>query len=83
MQLVRTHARDRAERLSVISQIANVINSSLEAGRVYESLVVEVKKLVDFDYAELALLNEEAERNGELRMTVPMLFIEAKKPDAR
>lgn len=51
-------ARDRAERLSAINQIANVINSSLEAGRLYESLVVEVKKLIDFDYAELALLNE-------------------------
>ncbi|GMV90707.1 MAG: hypothetical protein AMXMBFR82_04850 [Candidatus Hydrogenedentota bacterium] len=51
-------ARDRAERLSAINQIANVINSSLEAGRLYESLVVEIKKLIDFDYAELALLNE-------------------------
>ncbi|MCC6486273.1 MAG: response regulator [Candidatus Hydrogenedentes bacterium] len=51
-------ARDRAERLSAINQIANVINSSLEAGRLYESLVVEVKKLIDFDYAELALLKE-------------------------
>jgi PAS domain S-box-containing protein len=51
-------ARDRAERLAVINQIANVINSSLEAGRLYESLVVEIKKLVDFDYAELALLTE-------------------------
>ena len=52
-------ARDRAERLGVINQIANVINSSLEAGRLYESLVVEIKRLVDFDYAALALLNEE------------------------
>lgn len=51
-------ARDRAERLSAINQIANVINSSLEAGRLYESLVVEVKKLIDFDYAELALLKD-------------------------
>jgi PAS domain S-box-containing protein len=51
-------ARARAERLSAINQIANVINSSLEAGRLYESLVVEIKKLVDFDYAELALLME-------------------------
>lgn len=55
-------ARDRAERLAVISQIANVINSSLEAGRLYESLVVEVKKLVDFDYAELALLSPDGDR---------------------
>ncbi|MEA3365318.1 MAG: HAMP domain-containing protein, partial [Candidatus Hydrogenedentes bacterium] len=41
-------ARDRAERLSAISQIANVINSSLEAGRLYENLVVENKRLIDF-----------------------------------
>ncbi|GMW02847.1 MAG: hypothetical protein AMXMBFR84_39830 [Candidatus Hydrogenedentota bacterium] len=54
-------ARDRAERLSAINQIANVINSSLEAGRLYESLVVEVKKLVDFDNADLALLDEDGE----------------------
>jgi PAS domain S-box-containing protein len=52
-------ARERAERLSAINQIANVINSSLEAGRLFESLVVEVKKLVDFDYAALALLDED------------------------
>jgi PAS domain S-box-containing protein len=51
-------ARERAERLSAINQIANVINSSLEAGRLYDSLVVELKKLVNFDYAELALLND-------------------------
>ncbi|MDX9972083.1 MAG: response regulator, partial [FCB group bacterium] len=52
-------ARERSERIGAINQIANVINSSLEAGRLYESLVVEVKKLVDFDYAALALLGEE------------------------
>lgn len=51
-------ARDRAERISAINQIANVINSSLEAGRLYESLVVELKKLVAFDYASVALLSE-------------------------
>lgn len=52
-------SRERSERLSAINQIANVINSSLESGRLYESLVVEVRKLVDFDYAALALLDEE------------------------
>ncbi len=51
-------AREHAERISAISQIANVINSSLEAGRLYDSLVVEVKKLVNFDYAEISLLDE-------------------------
>jgi len=54
-------AKERADRISAINQIANAINSSLEAGRVYESLVVEVRKLVDFDYAAVALLDEHAE----------------------
>ncbi|MFP4192154.1 MAG: response regulator [Candidatus Hydrogenedentota bacterium] len=63
-------ARERAERLSAINQIANVINSSLEAGRLYENLVVEVKKLVDFDYAALALLNAE-ENAFEVRVLWP------------
>jgi PAS domain S-box-containing protein len=52
-------ARERAERLSAINQIANVINSSLEAGRLYESLAAEVKKLVGFDYASISLADEE------------------------
>lgn len=51
-------ARQRSERISAINQIANVINSSLEAGRLYESLIVELRKLVDFDYASVALLSE-------------------------
>ena len=51
-------ARQRSERISAINQIANVINSSLEAGRLYESLIVELKKLVAFDYASVALLSD-------------------------
>ena len=51
-------ARERSERISAINQIANVINSSLEAGRLYESLVAELKKLLDFDYAAVALMSE-------------------------
>lgn len=54
-------ARERSERISAINQIANVINSSLEAGRLYESLVGELKKLLDFDYAAVALLSESGE----------------------
>lgn len=51
-------ARERSERISAINQIANVINSSLEAGRLYESLVAELRKLVAFDYASVALLGD-------------------------
>lgn len=54
-------ARERNERLTAINQIANVINSSLEAGRVYESIVGEVRKLFSFDYAAVALLNQEGD----------------------
>jgi PAS domain S-box-containing protein len=49
-------ARERSERIGAINQIANAINSSLEAGRVYDSIVVEVKKLVNFNYASVSLL---------------------------
>lgn len=52
-------ARERSERISAINQIANVINSSLEAGRVYESIVGEVRKVVKFDYASVSLQREE------------------------
>ncbi len=52
-------AKERAERISAINQIANVINSSLESGLVYESIVVEVKKLVNFNYAAVALYSDE------------------------
>ena len=48
-------ARERSERISAINQIANVINSSLESGRLHESLVVELRKLVNFDYASVVL----------------------------
>lgn len=51
-------ARERSERISAINQISNAINSSLEAGRVYESIVAEIRKLVSFDYASVALLTE-------------------------
>jgi PAS domain S-box-containing protein len=63
-------ARDRAERLSAINQIANVINSSLEAGRLYESLVVEIKRLIDCDNASLALLDKQ-DRMFEVRQLWP------------
>ncbi len=60
--LLEREAGERAERISAINQIANVINSSLQAGLLYESLVVEVKKLVDFDFAAMSLLDEAEER---------------------
>ncbi len=51
-------SRERSERIGIINQIANAINSSLEAGRLYESLVIELRKLVPFDYASVALLSD-------------------------
>lgn len=54
-------ARERSERISAINQIANVINSSLQAGRLHESLVVELNKMVSFDYVAVALINERGE----------------------
>ena len=56
-------AQERSERISAINQIANAINSSLEAGRLYESLVVELRQLVHCDYAAVVLVSE---TGGEL-----------------
>jgi PAS domain S-box-containing protein len=58
-------ARERSERISAINTIANVINSSLESGMVYESMVAEVRKLTDFDYAAVALRESERPPEGE------------------
>lgn len=55
-------ARERSERISVINQIANAINSSLEAGRLYESLVAELQKVLTFDYASVTLLDDSGSR---------------------
>ena len=57
--VLEQEARERSERIAAINQIANTINSSLEAGRVYESIVVEFRKLITFDYAEVVLFNPE------------------------
>jgi len=49
-------SRERAERIAVINEITNAINSSLNVDRVLETVVVEVHKLVEFDAADLMLL---------------------------
>ena len=59
---LENQARERSERISAINQIANVINSNIEAGRLYESLVVELQKIADFDYAAVTLLHEDGDR---------------------
>ncbi len=55
-------ARERSERISAINQIANVINSSLEAGRVFETIADELRRLIPFDYAGLVLRSDQDER---------------------
>ncbi len=52
-------SRERSERISAINQITNVINSSLEAGRVRESIVMEVRRLMEFDFASVSMLGQE------------------------
>ncbi|MBL7647955.1 MAG: response regulator [Candidatus Hydrogenedentes bacterium] len=59
--MLEQEARERSDRIAAINQIANTINSSLEAGRVYESIVVEVRKLITFDYAEVVLMNPQSD----------------------
>ncbi|NLN93050.1 MAG: response regulator [Candidatus Hydrogenedens sp.] len=47
---------ERAERMITVNQIANVVNTSVEAGLVYENLLAELHKLVDFDYAGVSIM---------------------------
>jgi len=50
--------KEKAERLAVINKITNAINSSLNVDRVYEAIAVQVRKLVQFDCAGIALQND-------------------------
>ncbi|MBW7864675.1 MAG: response regulator [Candidatus Hydrogenedentes bacterium] len=63
--------RERAERMAVVNQIANAINSSLEAGRLYESLTTELRKLIAFDYAAISLRLEDDPEHFETRRLWP------------
>jgi len=51
-------AREKAERIAVINEITNAINSSLDVDRVLETVAVEIHKLVEFDEANLMLLTD-------------------------
>lgn len=63
--------RERAERMGVVNQIANAINSSLEAGRLYESLTTELRKLIAFDYAAISLRLQDDPDHFETRRLWP------------
>lgn len=62
---------ERADRIAYINQIANVINTSVEAGLVYENLIKEIHHLAEFDYAAISVhLND---GNFETRQLWPEL----------
>ncbi len=69
--LLEQEATERAERIHVINQITNAVNSSLEAGRVYESIAHGMRRLVSFDYASISL-RIEAEDRFETRTIWPI-----------
>ncbi|MCK5556915.1 MAG: PAS domain S-box protein, partial [Candidatus Hydrogenedentes bacterium] len=50
--------KEKAGRLAVINEITNAINSSLNVDRVYETIAVKVRKLVQFDCAGIALQSD-------------------------
>jgi len=53
--------KEKAGRLAVINEITNAINSSLNIDRVYEAIALQVRKLVQFDCAGIALQTETAD----------------------
>jgi signal transduction histidine kinase len=55
----RTDALRRAnERLSLIHQVANAVNSSLDFPRIFEAVVEGTRRLVDFEQASIARITD-------------------------
>jgi len=52
-------AKEKANRIAVINEITNAINSSIDIDRVYETIATEVRKLVVFDCASVTVRGED------------------------
>ncbi len=53
--------RNRAERLALLLEITQVINSGLEVEDIFRLLAVEIRRLFTFDRLDLALLDDSGE----------------------
>jgi diguanylate cyclase (GGDEF)-like protein len=52
-------ARQREEELALISHLAAIVTSSLDIRQMYDSLIRELKKVLDVDWAAITLVEED------------------------
>ncbi len=64
-------AKHNAERLAVLGEISRIISSSLHIQEVYQAFIQEIKKLVDFDRASIALVEGDRLRFLAVSSVVP------------
>ncbi len=61
--LLEKEVNERAERIRAVNLIAQTINSSLEAGKVYETVLEEIKRLIpSADIVILAVTHDKSEK---------------------
>ena len=53
--------QEKADQLTAINEITKSINSSLQTRKVIETVTLEVKKIVDFDYISIVLFGEDTD----------------------
>jgi len=60
-RLYREH-KEKADQITVINQITNSINSSLELEQVIKTIALGVRQVVDFDYLSIVLFDDETDK---------------------
>jgi diguanylate cyclase (GGDEF)-like protein len=57
-EYLRERLREREEELSVINRSSAIISSSLDIPRIYDSFIQELKKVLEVNWAAIALIEE-------------------------
>jgi len=58
-EYLREQLKEREEELSVINRSNTIITSSLDIQRIYDSFIKELKRVVDVNWAAIAVIEEE------------------------
>jgi len=59
LQSTVADVREKAGQIALIHEITQAVNSALELDKIFLILAVELKKIVDYDYAAISLVAEE------------------------
>jgi signal transduction histidine kinase len=59
LQSIVVEVREKAGQIALIHEITQAVNSALELDKIFLILAVELKKIVDYDYAAVSLMAEE------------------------